>query len=181
MAAPEFTTEELEREEWRDVIGYEGVYSVSNLGRVRRDLQVAGSQRGRILSGAWDAYGYPRACLCKNDVRNTVKVHHLVAEVFIGPRPKDQTVNHKDGIKTNNRVGNLEYCTNIENLKHAVKIGLMKRFPGERNGMSKLTAEQVLEIRNAPTIRAACDLAQSFGLNGHSAYGIRARRCWKHI
>lgn len=131
MATIEFTTEELASEEWRPVVGWEGRYEVSNLGRVRTLLS-----RPRIRRVKPNKGGYLR--LTMRAPFGTRSVHILVAEAFIGPRPAPPPgcyrieVNHKDGIKTNCRHSNLEYLTQLENGQHATRMGL--RPTGERHG-----------------------------------------------
>ena len=90
-------------EEWRDIKGYEGLYQVSNLGRVR--------SKRKILKGTPDKDGYLRVALCKNGTRKYFGIHRLVAIAFIYNANNYPCVNHKDENKTNNRVKNLEWCT----------------------------------------------------------------------
>ncbi len=131
MATIEFTTEELAAEEWRPVVGWEGRYEVSNLGRVRTLLS-----RPRIRRVNPNKGGYLR--LTMRAPFGTRSVHILVAEAFIGPRPAPPPgcyrieVNHKDGIKANCRLSNLEYLTQLENGQHASRMGL--RPTGDRHG-----------------------------------------------
>src|SRR3972149_1183846 len=99
---------DLPSEEWRPVVGWEGWYEVSNLGRVRRIKEAAGTRRGHILR--WAVGGkppYPRVFLCREGKVLTKRVHRLVAEAFLGPCPEGQEVNHKDGDKANPRASNL--------------------------------------------------------------------------
>ncbi|MBR5913986.1 MAG: NUMOD4 motif-containing HNH endonuclease [Selenomonadaceae bacterium] len=126
---------------WRDVIGYEGRYQVSNLGRVK-GLLFPG---GRILKQqlAWGKYYMVH--LRKDDVTKSHSVHVLVAKAFI-PNPQNKPcINHKDGNKQNNLVENLEWVTRSENTLHAYRIGLMKS--GAKSTIAKLTDEQVKYIR----------------------------------
>lgn len=104
-------------ETWRDVIGFEGLYQVSDQGRVRsldriiHTKQYTQHRKGQILSTPLGTYGYPTV----NINRKCRRVHQLVAEAFIGPRPKNLDTIHKDGIKTNCRSDNLRYGTHAEN------------------------------------------------------------------
>lgn len=108
----------MEREIWRDIKGYEGLYQISNLGRIRKYI---------ILKQFLSHRGYLTTQLSKKNKSKTFLVHRLVAKTFI-PKINDKNqVNHKDGNKTNNKVENLEWCTNKENNTHAWKNGLMKR------------------------------------------------------
>lgn len=110
-------------EEWRPVKGYEGLYEASNYGRIRSLPRATTS--GRVLKPHTNGRnGYVYVCLSKENVRKTLRVHRLIAEAFWGT--SGLQVNHKDGCKTNNRLDNLEYCTQSENMKHAYRTGLEK-------------------------------------------------------
>lgn len=105
-------------EEWRDIKGYEGLYQVSNFGRVRslNRMDSIGRQRqGRILKPSSNEWGYPHVVLSKNGKHKTVRVHRLVAIAFL-PNPDNlPEVNHKDENKYNNHVNNLEWCNHQYN------------------------------------------------------------------
>lgn len=124
-------------EEWKDVPEYEGLYQVSNLGKIRRN--------GRAKTFRVDWRGYLTVWLCKNSIQKNYKVHRLVAAAFI-PNPENKrTVNHIDGNKQNNHVENLEWATHSENIIHANATGLRivtdaQREAASRNG--KKTCEQ---------------------------------------
>lgn len=137
----EIDYKDLPSEEWRDVVGYEGLYEVSNFGRVKslqRDV-------AKILKSNPGIGGYLRVVLCKNEVKKNRFVHVLVAQAFIpNPEGKKQ-VNHRDGNKKNNHVDNLEWTTPAENIAHAFELGLRKS--GCKHHMAKFTADQVREIR----------------------------------
>jgi len=180
MAIEYFTTQEVEKEEWRDVKGYEGYYSVSNIGRVRRELTRTNGKAGRILRPDINRAGYKQLFLYREGVRRRLKVYRLVAEAFIGPCPQGFQVNHIDGTPANNRVENLEYVTPSGNMQHALKMG--RRAIGEQVNTAKLSAEQVLLIRElykqgigGPT------LAKRFKVKHPSVYAILDRKTWKHI
>jgi hypothetical protein len=147
MAIQEFTIEELHSEIWEDVVGYEGIYSVSNLGRVRRDLGGrCNAIAGRILRPALDKSGYWFVGLCGREKHMNLKIHSIVAAAFIGKRPRGLVINHKDGCKLNNRPENLEYCTASENTLHAYSHGFITHVRGENNGSAKLKDAEVIEI-----------------------------------
>lgn len=147
MTEQEFTTEELQNERWRDVAGYEGLYSISNLGRVRRDIGGRGlCKTGRILKSSINKRPYLRLVLCKNGKQRTIPVHKLVAAAFIGECPEGMEVNHIKQPKTNNRTENLEYVSHAENMKHAARNGLMNPCRGEKNGSAKLKYSDVMQI-----------------------------------
>ena len=107
-------------EEWRDVVGFEVLYEVSNLGRVK-------SHKGRndkILTPIKCGKGYLQLILCADGKHKNVMIHRMVAKAFIPNPNEERTVNHKDGNKKNNCVDNLEWCSYSDNLKHAYANGL---------------------------------------------------------
>lgn len=132
---------DLPREEWRDVVGYENLYKVSNFGRVKSFCE----RLQRILSPCPNKKGYYMVHLHKDGRKKNFSIHTLVARAFI-PNPENKlTVNHKNGDKTNNSVENLEWATQKENQNHAVRTGLQK--PGPRGKRVILTEDQIREIR----------------------------------
>ena len=101
----------INNEEFRDVPGYEGMYEISNLGRVRRN--------GKILKPFKDDWGYLQVDLYKNGTGRTVRVHRLVASAFLSNPQNLPQVNHKDEDKTNNSVDNLEWCDGKYNVNYS--------------------------------------------------------------
>ena len=116
---------------FRDIQGYEGLYQVSNLGRVKSLL------KGKILKQADTTTGYKKVKLC-NGNKKDYKIHRLVAYAFIPLVEGKEIINHKDGNPLNNIVNNLEWCTQKENVIHALKTGLKKTI--------KLTKEELEEL-----------------------------------
>lgn len=112
---------------WKDVVGYDGLYQVSNLGRIKSYYGKNGkiTNRTRLLSGKLDKNGYVEVRLCKEGKVTYQRVHRLVAMHFLCG-DKSLQVNHKDGNKSNNCIDNLEYVTPKENVIHAHKTGLHK-------------------------------------------------------
>lgn len=114
---------------WKDVVGYEGRYQVSNLGRVKSlrmwsSVQRRYCQRERILKQYQNTTGYFQINLKTNGTRRLGLVHRLVAQAFIPNLENKREVNHINGIKADNRVENLEWCTSQYNTIHAYKTGL---------------------------------------------------------
>lgn len=146
------------------------------MGRVRR----VGRVGGRYLSFICDRKGYPRVSLCASGRQWTTFVHKLVAETFIGPRSVGFAVNHRDGIKTNNSVENLEYVTPAENSAHAKTMGLLAR--GERNGCSRLTESLVREIRRRVAAGESLrSIGGSMGFGPETVRRAASRRTWGHV
>lgn len=114
------------QEIWKDVIGYEGLYKVSNLGNVI-SINYNGTKKSKLLAYHLNYKGYARVHLTKNKQDKYMSVHRLVAEAFIPNIKKYPQVNHKNGIKVDNRVDNLEWCTNEYNFQHALNTGLIKK------------------------------------------------------
>ena len=180
-------------EEWRDVVGYEGFYQVSSLGRVRSlDRYVDGKmccgrrlrnlKRGRILSQKIDRYGYPCVALCGGEKPWNVTVHRLVAIAFIGGNFEGAQVNHIDGNKTNNVFSNLEFCTSKENSAHAVALGLQKGRKGVDHHNVFLTEDDVREIKSMLSRGISQPvIAARFGVNSRHISRINCGHRWSHI
>ena len=133
---------DLPHETWKDVVGYEGLYKVSNLGRVK---SISYGERNKIRKPVLAVPGYFGIVLYKNNQPQSVRIHVLVAQAFI-PNPKNKPeVNHRFGNKKDNRVSELEWMTGQENKKHAYDIGLRKS--GCKHWKSKFTEEQIRYIR----------------------------------
>ena len=112
--------ENLENEIWVNIEGfYSGRYKISSNGNLKRTLKTEAEVKIRINKD-----GYYQTVFCKNRNKKTVLIHRVVAQAFV-PNPDNKPeVNHINGVKTDNRVENLEWCTSSENLKHAYRTGL---------------------------------------------------------
>jgi len=171
---------------WKDVEGYEGFYQVSDTESVRSLDRVVNSNtgkrlfKGRMLKQGKNKHGYLTVSLCNGVVR-TKKVHRLVGKAFI-PNPNNYPqINHKNGIKTDNRVENLEWCTSSQNIIHSFKNGLSSQI-GEKNAFSKLTKRQVVEIKNKLFQGFKCvDLAKKYGVNRVTISDIKTGKNWSHV
>lgn len=123
---------------WKDIVGYEGWYQVSNLGRVKSVSRVVPhkTKGGGVSNQVWPSkilrptvtnHGYQLVVLSKQGKFRYPTIHRLVATAFV-PKPFNKpTVNHKDGNKENNMADNLEWCTSSENNYHAWETGLKSR------------------------------------------------------
>lgn len=119
------------QETWKDIPNYEGLYQASNLGRIKglRRYKQNHSKLQLVEEKIIKQYvnkhnGYVYAVLCKDGKEKNCRVHKLIATAFI-PNPENKkTINHIDGNKANNRVDNLEWATNQENIMHAIETGL---------------------------------------------------------
>lgn len=180
----------IDGEIWKDVIGYESEYAISNTGRLL--------SKGRKVSSNMDGFdfmktvvekikrpclqdGYLRIGLSKN--KNTIcrLIHTLVAIHFVpNPYNKEQ-VNHEDGNKLNNNDWNLKWATQLENIKHAYDTGLMRPRSGIDSHCSKLTNEEVLSIRQKYNSISLCKLAKMFNVSKPTISNIVNRKTWKHI
>ena len=169
-------------EEWRPVVGFEETYEVSNHGRIRALRTYNQHRAGRLKRPTRHPQGYLAAWLEDRGRRRQVLVHRLVATAFIGAIGDGSEINHKDGDKRNNRVSNLEIVTRSENIRHAMKTGLM-RLNGEDNPAAKLTAEQVRQIRATYTSggKGYTAFAREFGVSREVIRDIIKGRTWKGV
>lgn len=104
-------------EVWKDIPGYEGLYQVSNLGRVK-SMGNDKSKKEKLLNSEKTIWGYLRVCLYKNNVSRHYSIHKLVASTFIHNPENLPCINHKDCNRTNNNVSNLEWCTQKYNVNY---------------------------------------------------------------
>lgn len=210
MATIEFTTEELEQEEWKRVPGFNDRYEISNLGRFR-SLTYHGKPRVKLLHPSPNTKGYVIATPYEDLRPHSISVHILVASAFVKrERPEQKQVNHKDLNKANNRASNLEWNTAKEDGEHRARTGaaasgdrhvsrtMPDRVPrgerhgtktkphqvarGSRSGSSTLTEEIIPLIRNAHNeLNNYAAVARMFDISESNATRIVKRQSWKHV
>jgi hypothetical protein len=166
---------------WKPCVGLEEDYSISNFGRVRRERKRRGAVVGGILKPFPDHAGYLFVNLRKDFAYQRWFIHRLVAFAFHGkPAPK-QVVNHKDGDPLNNRPENLEWCSQKENVQHALHIlGTFHR--GERSGLAKLRDKDIPVIRKMLSQKIPQrNIAATFGVSQSAIAQLKSGTTWKHI
>ena len=181
--SPEFIYELADNEVLRDVIGYEGLYSVTNFGRVWSQPKLHGRS---LWAGFWlkpqaEQTGYVFVTLQKDKKRKTCYIHGLVAKAFCDGFEYGLQVNHKDCIKTNNRWDNLEWITPSENILHSFRNG-MSCQAGSRNACSKLDEASVVSIRllaEAGSLQS--EIAKTHGVSRATICNIVKRKTWNHV
>ena len=159
-------------EQWKNVVGWEGVYEVSNAGRVRT------TRTGHIKKLTIDKKsGRPFLLLWKDNIYKVARVGRLVLFAFRGAPPSGYECCHNDGDPTNNRLGNLRWGTPASNQRDRVKHGTSNR--GEQCGTAKLTEAQVLAIRSDP--RRHVEIAAEYHIQQSQISRIKNGQRWGHI
>ena len=141
--------ENIEQEIWKDVIGYEELYQASTMGRIKSLHKIGGASRQSftgIMKPKTNRGGYYVIHICKNGIAKETTVHKVIALTFLTNPYNLSTVNHKNGIKTDNRLENLEWCSIQDNLKHALETGLRK-CDGENNGRSVFNKDDIIKAK----------------------------------
>jgi len=135
---------------WKPVRGYEDFYAASDQGSVARTSTCGGRKQWKPIGLQLVYTGYGRYTLSAYNSRRDFAAHRLVWEAFNGPIPEGMQINHKNGVKTDNRIQNLEVCTQSENTTHAFRVLKVKPNinpnPGSKNGRAKLREEQIPQI-----------------------------------
>lgn len=175
-------------EQWRAVPGFEGLYEVSDLGRVRSldRAETVGNRwgsktrrfvPGRVLALKRAGRGYRAVALSVRGEVTYANVHRLVLRAFVGERGDGQETRHLNGVRHDNRLLNLVYGTGAENQADRERHGTGQR--GERNASHKLTTEDVLAIRSARASQAT--IARQFGISQGQVWRILQRQQWSHV
>jgi superfamily II helicase len=161
---------------WKQVIGFEGRYEISNLGNVRSRFKILKPNRNR------DGYMYiVLSNHGKNNGGKTLKVHRLVALHFVQNRDNKPHVDHIDGNKLNNIFTNLRWCTHQENITYAWEAGIYNNV-GSKHAMSKLTESQIIEIRNRlKNGETGRYLANQYNVREMCISDIKNNKTWRHV
>lgn len=173
----------MSSEAWKDVIGWDGLYEVSSMGRVRSIPRKAMTQFGERTYGGLPispikmSNGYLAVNLTNKDRRQQRTIHTLVLEAFIGIRPDGADACHNNGRRDDPRLTNLRWDTRRSN--HADKAQHGTAQVGERHGNAKLSDHQVREIRSVGM--SPSQVAAIFGISRSNAKKIVHGYSWKHI
>lgn|SRR3990167_907247 len=153
---------------------YSYLYSVNQNG------DVWSVRRKKFLRQKTNRSGYKWVRLANNTKVFSITTHRLVALTYLPLGSEKKEINHKNGIKSDNRVENLEWCSRSENMKHAHKEGIINALKGVKHGMAKLNEEQVKEIRSSLGV-SHVSLAKRFGVSNRMVGLIIKGVNWKHI
>jgi hypothetical protein len=166
-------------ERWKWCKGYRGLYRVSTFGRVKSKRRPG--TKGKILSTARDNDGYVIVRLSKNGKVKHKKVHVLVLEAFVGPRPiQKQSCHFPDRDKENNRLSNLSWGTSKRNNSHKKHHGTSNH--GSRNGNAVLTERAVYVIlKRLKAGHSGASIGRAFGVGSGLITYIKQRKIWKHV
>lgn len=168
----------MNNEEWRPSMVPN--YEVSSHGRVRRSTPGRNTYVGRLMAPVTLKIGYLAVGPVVNGKNRTIYVHELVADAFIGPRPEGASINHIDGVKTNNAPSNLEYVTHAQNMRHAANSALMVR--GEKHPAHKLTEACVKQLRaDRAGGMSFSKLAIKHGISIATAFNVATGKYWSHV
>jgi hypothetical protein len=171
----------MENEIWLPVDGWEGIYVVSNFGRIKSLSRRVGPKRlkERILDGGIDSDGYRIVALCKDGRQYTQKVHRLVCIAFKRkPDPSFNVVCHLDDDRLNNAAENLSWGTVAENNRQCMERN--RNCKGTRNGSVTITPFQAFMVQISDT-KCTKVLAKALGLAQSTVYGIRNGVTWRWL
>lgn len=161
-------------ERWADVLGYGGLYQVSDQGRVRQGKGI----HSRMLKQTKTDVGYLVVSLAEDGIFKRKYVHRLVADAFMPDHAMGLEVNHINGDKTDNRLVNLEWVTHKENQQHALNV--LKRWHHKRNlSTRRLTDEDVRTIRSSNETQRS--LADRYGVSQVAIHNVKAGKTYKEV
>ena len=163
---------------WKDIDGFND-YQISNFGNVKSFKRY---KDGKIRKNYLNGRGYCFTNMRKNGKYYFKLIHRLVAQAFILNPNEKPTVNHIDGIKTNNNISNLEWATYSENMQHSYDTNLNSSL-GIKNSQAKLTEENVRQIRYLKFKKnmKCVEISKMFNISKRSIYDIILKKTWVHI
>lgn len=160
------------KEKWKEIIGFEGLYEISNMGRVRNP------RTGRILKLNANTVGYLQAPLTKNGKCIPKCVHKLVAEAFIKNPMHYKEVNHLDENKQNNAVNNLKWCTHRENIMYGTCIDRAKKKRKETCPPKKVLA--IFQDNSTHCYNSASEASNQLGISVNGIYSVLSGNRFKY-
>ena len=174
-------------EKWLAVVGWEGLYEVSNWGRIKSLPRWRKNHRGgkwltkeRILKQSPIPNGYLKVDLSRDGRTTTKTVHGIVLTAFVGPSPEGMECCHGDRNKTNNCLSNLRWDTHLNNVQDQILHGTSGK--GEKNNKAKLTEDQVKAIRaRCAGGETQLSVAGDFGIDRRTVSDIHRRKIWAHV
>ena len=165
---------------YKDIQGYRGRYRIYEDGRIwsawgKKFKKRRISKDGYVVTVLWNKRA--KSVKCK-----WFSIHRLLYLYFIGKIPKGKQINHKNGIKTDNRLENLEIVTPLENTRHAWRIGLSKRLHGEETSLAKLNDSNIRQIRALKnTGKTQKEIAKVFDVDQTNIHYILSGKTWSHV
>lgn len=172
-------------ETWRPVVGFEGSYEVSNLGRIRslpRNTRMGTLGGRRLLKQETARNGYLRVCLSRDGTVRHFSVHRLVLDAFVGIRMPGQEGCHQNGIRADNCLANLRWDSRSENARDRVRHGTQLDNRGEKHGNSRYVrgdVDRILDLRRFGLTRRA--ISAWLGMSEPNVGGILLGKRWKHL
>lgn len=178
----------MNNEIWKDIIGYEGFYKISNYGKVKSLARLVkmGPNKFRqtnemFLNPSKSIHGYWRLCLQKNGKRNMHFIHRLIGKAFI-PNPENKPeINHINGIRDDNSMDNLEWVTTLENQLHSVHVLKRKILRGNEVGNSILNPELILELKYMKQYFSYTKLQDIYEIDRATIHLAVTGKNWKHL
>lgn len=166
-------------EVWKKIEGFES-YEISSYGRLKKNLTFRKyrSYQSKILNPCFDKDGYLRTALSFNGITKMKTIHRLVAETFLVNKFNLPVINHKNGIKSDNNLHNLEWSTIRDNNIHAINLGLKKPLKGINHNMVKLKINEVLDIRENKNNLTHKKLSEIYNISASQIGRIIRKERW---